>query len=221
MAASLAADRAGAGEFMKWDLSDAEKARIKAAVLEAEKASSAEVVVWAAPVSDRYEGARWRAAVTIMFVISAVLYFCEWRGYLPWEFFLPLQSVAVGVGYALGCWPPLMRLFLRKEETKEETHQRALEIFQAFLNEHKAWEHPVFFAFASVLEHRWEILASAPLASKISPEDLVGLGKDFPRHAREQGVAHALEMLVKNAVPLLAQAAPPTGTRHSLPDTSL
>ena len=147
-------------------LTEAEKARVTEAVIEAERRTSGEIVTLVVRASDDYAGARWRIAVAFTLIGLGVM-----AALLPAlaPTLLLLASIPLlGVGHLLAVWRPLLRLALEKREVIQEVRQKAHEAF-VDLNVHATRDRTGVLIMVSMLEHRIEILADTGIHTSAPP----------------------------------------------------
>ena len=146
------------------NISRADRDRIAAAVLAAEQHTTGEIVPMIVARSDDYPGARWRLALVSGLMCGFLTYY--FLGDRDPAWILWAQIPGLYLGYWLGNFSPVLRLFLERDRVEQEVHQRALEAFFA-LNLHATAERTAILVMASVLEHRVEILADSGINAKV------------------------------------------------------
>jgi len=146
------------------NISRADRDRIAAAVLAAEQHTTGEIVPMIVARSDDYPGARWRLALVSGLMCGFLTYY--FLGDQDPAWILWAQIPGLYLGYWLGNFGPVLRLFLERDRVEQEVHQRALEAFFA-LNLHATAERTAILVMASVLEHRVEILADSGINAKV------------------------------------------------------
>jgi putative membrane protein len=164
----------------------ADHARVTAAVAKAEETSDGEIVTIVAPRSDAYHDVGLHYAVLAMLLVPAVLavlpqgwidwatgLFLGWnaslaRGAVMAFLFVKLASVFLIVRFALA-WMPL-RMALTPGRTKSRrVRRRAIEMFRASA-EHRTKGRVGILLYVSLLEHRAEIVADEAIHSKVEPD---------------------------------------------------
>jgi putative membrane protein len=145
-------------------MTEADRDRIAAAVLEAEKLTTGEIVPMIVARSDDYPGARWRLAITCALLCGFITYY--FLGDIDPAWILWAQIPGLYLGYALGNIGAVLRLFMETDRVEQEVHQRALEAFFS-LDLHATAERTGILVMASLLEHRVEILADSGINAKV------------------------------------------------------
>lgn len=146
------------------NLTQADRDRIAAAVLEAEKLTTGEIVPMIVAQSDDYPGARWRLAIVTALLFGFITYF--FLGDFDPAWILWAQLPGLYVGYGLGNFGSVLRPFLESSRVEQEVHQRALEAFFS-LDLHATADRTGILVMASLLEHRVEILADTGINAKV------------------------------------------------------
>jgi putative membrane protein len=173
-------------------LTEAERARIDAAVEEAERETSGEIVPVVVRASDDYPGARWRLAVVFTFLVAGVGLAAGVE--LLW--LLVAQLPALLLGHALAALPPILRLALSAREVEEEVRQRALQAFME-LGLQNTRDRTGVLVFVSLLEHRIEVVADRGIDEHAPKEFWVGvvarLGVRLKHGELTEGVTEAVQ----------------------------
>jgi putative membrane protein len=144
--------------------------RIAAAVREAEGRSTGQIVAVVVERSDDYPEARMRGALYGAALAAAAA--------LAIDHFVPLHLVeavagaaaAAGLGALLARWDPLERLLARGPRMAAAVHERALRAFHEHDLHHTAQGTGVL-VFASLLEHRAEVLGDHGIDARMEEED--------------------------------------------------
>ncbi|HEY0043649.1 MAG TPA: hypothetical protein VGB62_03775 [Allosphingosinicella sp.] len=206
-------------------MSEADHARVSAAVAEAERSSDGEIVTIVAPRSDAYHDVGLHYAVLGM-VLVPVLWalvpqstvdwalgrFLGWnetaaRGLLMTLLFVKLAAMFLIIRYALAYMP--LRLALTPGGTKtRRVRRRAIELFRVAA-ENKTEGRTGILLYLSLAEHRAEIVADAAIHSKVEPdvwgEAMAVLIENVKAGRAGEGMALAVEKI--GAV--LAEHLPP------------
>lgn len=147
-------------------LKQKDREMIRAAVEQAEKKTSGEIVPVVAGSSGDYRVHAYKLGVIGLVLFSLL----SWRAYYDLPFFWSLEKtflLQIGgflLGFALGLLPPVLRLLARKS-MQEEVHERAtVEFFHLGLTETKA--RTGVLVYVSLLEHRVEIIADKGIHEK-------------------------------------------------------
>ena len=216
-------------------MSEADHARVTAAVAAAERESDGEIVTIVAPRSDAYHDVGLHYAVLGMVLVPALLAFLpqstvDWglglflgwnetlaRGALMTGLFVVLTVVFLIVRYILA-WMPL-RMALTPGATKtRRVRRRAVELFKVAA-ENRTKGRTGVLLYLSLLEHRAEIVADHAIHSRVQPDvwgDAMAVLIDHVKAGRTgEGMALAVEKIGE----VLAQCLPPTlDNPNELPD---
>jgi putative membrane protein len=181
---------------------DAELARIRAAVDEAETATAGEIVPYVVARSGGYEVALWRGAALGAVLASAVALVAGalndgwglgWLYAAEGALLVALTGALVGAAVALA--PPVRRALAGTRRLDEHAARRAA---QAFVEEEvfSTRDRTGILLFVSLLEHRILVLGDAGINAKVAPEEwaeVVVLVRDgIRRGALADGLAAAV-----------------------------
>lgn len=142
--------------------------QMSAAVKEAEKFTSGEIVPVFSPRSSDYSRVSYYLAVFGFCISSIILYFFHsWYPFLmEMSAVIALQVAGLFLGHSLGKIPLLIRLLTKKSEFAKKVHERAMiEFFQLGLQETK--HRTGVLIYVSFLERRVEILADKGIHEKL------------------------------------------------------
>jgi len=197
--------------------SDQDRRRIEAAVGEAERSTSGEIVPVVATVSGRYDRAEDLVGLLLGLAALAVVWgFFQGVSHIPWtESHIPrlgllpvILIVAVGfiLGAALATRFPLLRLpLIPRREMREEVERRALEAFQRHRLRATAGGTGVLI-YVSLYERMVRVVGEDAIASRLGPQhwaaicDLVVAGMKRGRAVEglEQGILKTGELLARH-----------------------
>jgi putative membrane protein len=153
--------------------------KIAAAVHEAEKVTSGEIVPFVVGQSDTYETAEWRAGVLAgLFAFVAMTYLRYATG--DWSRYDPLMTggatlcAAGGAMLAIRFLPSAKRLFAGRHLMTRRVEQRAAE---AFISEEVFATHKRtgILIFLSMMERRVLVLGDSGIHSKVRQDDWQGI----------------------------------------------
>lgn len=167
-------------------LTDADRARVAAAVTEAERHTAGEIVTIVARRSDKYHDVALHWAVLAMLLVLALLAFrpgvAVWLHGLvadPWEgapapgglftvalVLLAVTFLAVRVAFA---WMPLRLAVTPARTAARRVHARALALFRATA-ETRTRDATGVLLYLSLDEHRAEIIADAAIHARVAPQ---------------------------------------------------
>ena len=201
-----------------------EREKIDAAVREAERVTSGEIVPYVVGQSDHYETAEWRAgflAWFVAFIAMALLpgFRGEWTRFDPVAI-APLTLLAGGAGMlAVRLSSPLKRMFAGSHLIARRVEQRAAE---AFISE-EVFATPKrtgILIFLSLLERRVLVMGDAGINSKVAADDWHGIirlmveaiGAGKPADGLVEGIRQCGTLLSRHGI----NRAP--GERDELPD---
>ena len=163
-------------------LTEADLARIEAAVGAAEQRTAGEIVPYVVRHSGRYDVAAWRAASAGALLAAAATLgisalYDGWG--LTWLYstWAVVLATALGgtAGALAGAFVPAVRRLLAGPGLLAETvHRRASE---AFLDEEvfNTRDRTGILLFVSLFEHRIEVLGDAGINAKVEPDEWVGV----------------------------------------------
>lgn len=189
---------------MKHLISEADEARIREAVRQAEQRTAGEIVPVVVPQSARYDVAVWRAA-SITAVAALALTLAVYLLYDGWGLrwlhegwgVVLVTLVAGSTGALLAAYvPPVKRLFAGSAYMARRVHQRAM---QAFVEEEVfgTRDRTGILLFISLLEHRIEVLGDTGISAVVDPDEwgeIVVLVRDGIRSGRPaEGIVQAVE----------------------------
>lgn len=153
--------------------SDDERARIAAAIDEAEAQSGAEIVPYVAVRSDAYPAVRWRGGVLAALLATGALALLriapppELASYLTVDLFLAAVPLTGLLGaFAAGTLPTFIRILTPPAERNRAVERRAM---QAFFEEEvfDTRDRTGILLFVSLLEHRIEVLADTGIDRQV------------------------------------------------------
>ncbi|MEH3159659.1 MAG: hypothetical protein PGN08_12460 [Sphingomonas taxi] len=167
-------------------LTDADRARVAAAVTEAERHTAGEIVTIVARRSDKYHDVALHWAVLAMLLVLALLAFrpevAVWLHGLvadPWEgapapgglftvalVLLAVTFLVVRVAFA---WMPLRLAVTPARTAARRVHTRALALFRATA-EARTRDATGVLLYLSLDEHRAEIIADAAIHARVAPQ---------------------------------------------------
>ncbi len=201
---------------MKPLFNDEEKDRIRAAVADAEKMTSGEIVPYIVNRSGEYAIAYWRGAMigSLVFLAIALFIFQFYTGWsLGWLYQgwgTALLTVIGGlIGALLAILPDVRRLLAGRFELALRVHHRAVSAFieeEVFLTE----ERTGILLFVSLFEHRVEVLGDEGINRKVSSDDWIhvieavtkGIKTKTLAAGMVQGIALCGELLERKGVEL-------------------
>ena len=217
-------------------LSQAEHARVSAAVAEAERRTSGEIAVVVAEDSDRYHDAVLHWAILAMFLALAALAllpaetFHSWLSLLSgWQtktashrlilagLFLLLGSLFLAVRYAVGLTRLRYRLVPAATKTRR-VRRRAIGHFRVGTERRTAGRTGVLI-YVSLAEHRAEIVADAAIHGKVPPEAWGAAMTALIGHVKADRTADGLVEAIGQVGALLAAHFPPSEANpNEVPD---
>jgi putative membrane protein len=153
--------------------------RISAAVVEAERKTSGEIVPFVVDQSDDYEEAEWRlgalTGVLLVGVLAAVYLFTP--AWLPWNFAEWLLVILAGFGLGMAAARfllPVRRAFAGRRMIERRVGQRAA---QAFIAEEvfNTRDRTGILLFVSLLERRVIVLGDSGINAKVQQGEWQGV----------------------------------------------
>ncbi len=191
-------------------LSEADLARVEAAVGAAEKRTAGEIVPYIVRRSGRYDVAAWRAAaVGALLVMAATLgistLYDGWG--MSWLYSTWAVALAAGVGGTVGALlgafvPGVRRLLAGPDLLAETVHRRAAE---AFLDEEvfATRDRTGILLFVSLFEHRIEVMGDAGIDAKVEQAEWEGVVDRIRTGIRSRDLAGGLVAAVEMCGDLL------------------
>ena len=141
---------------------------IEQAIAEAEKKTSGEIVVLAAPASDGYGWVRWAwiAGGLLLGTIGVVI--ASASGHWPLAFWKLLEAQALGAaaGLVLSALDPVVRMTVPRRVAAHRVHRECLANFTA-AGLHETRERNGVLLYLSELERRVQILADRGIHGKV------------------------------------------------------
>lgn len=175
----------------------ADRLRIEAAVYEAERDTSGEIVVVVAQASDAYASAVWRLGVLL--AVTAFLCLASFLPDAPILAFLGVQGVGLLLGHALGRVEAIRRRLVPQRLQEARVQERALRAF-AENGLRRTRGRTGVLLFVSLLEHRVRVLADEGVDRVLDPneswQEVVDLTTSGLREGRAtEGLVSAVETL--------------------------
>jgi putative membrane protein len=183
------------------------RARLEAAVAEAERATGGEIVVAVVRACDEYAGAAWGlgAALAALAFLALGLFAPP----LPWIAYLAAQAAALGAGHALARIDGLLRLLLPAERVEREVAERAARCF-AEQGLTRTRGRTGILLFVTVLERRVVVLADEGIDRALDPGESWQAVVDLAVGGLRRGAAaQGLEAAVRRCGEILARHLPP------------
>lgn len=191
-------------------LSEADLARVEAAVGSAERRTAGEIVPLIVRHSDDYDAAVWRAAAagalvgTAIELAVAALYDGWGLSWVTSSWALAGASVAGGIAGALltAFVPALRRLFAGPQDLARAVHRRAA---QAFLDEEvfDTRDRTGILLFVSLFEHRIEVVGDSGINAKVETSEWVEVVDRVRAGIRQKDLAGGLVAAVEMCGDLL------------------
>jgi putative membrane protein len=190
------------------DLVDAEaRARLEAAVREAERSTGGEIVVAVVRASDAYASTGWWFGASL--AALAFLALGLFAPPLPWIAYLAAQTAALALGLALARVDGVRRLCLRPEGVDLRDEERALRCF-AEQGLTRTRGRTGILIFATLLERRVVVLADEGIDRALDPDESWQAVVDFAVDGMRRGAAaQGLEAAVRRCGAILARHLPP------------
>lgn len=216
-------------------LSEADHARVTAAVAEAESRTAGEIVTVVAERSDGYSDVAlaWSAfaAFTVLVVLAIFPDFWLWlvdraldnwaHEWTPHEVLTLAASAAIVKFLAvwlLQLWPPLKFWLVLPNIKTQRTLERAVSLFKVGA-ERRTHGRTGILIYLSMREHRAEILADEAIASKVPPEIWGDAMAALLVHVREGRLADGMIAAVEQVGAVLAEHFPrDENDTNELPD---
>lgn len=198
-------------------LDDAAQAAVRAALTEAERRTTGEIIATVVERSDRHPAGCWLAAVVTLLAGTALL-----EGWLPWSHPVWLLCCQIGLG-ALGyllaaSLPDVQRLFVSDARATEVADEQA---FQEFFRQglHKTSGATGVLIFTSLFERRVVVLADEGIAKNLPDDFWQEVDDAILAGIRDGSLREGLIAGIGKAGEALAEHAPwQAGDRDELPD---
>jgi putative membrane protein len=205
-------------------LSEADHARVSAAVAEAESRTAGEIVTVVADRSDGYSDVAlaWSAIVafTALIVLALVPDFYLWlvdrvldnwqHEWTPREIFTLAAVVAIGkfLGmWLIQLWPPLKFWLVLPPIRTRRTLERAVALFKVGA-ERRTHGRTGILIYLSMREHRAQIIADEAIAAKVAPETWGEAMATMLAHIGDGRVADGMIAAVEQVGAVLAEHFP-------------
>jgi putative membrane protein len=191
-----------------------EYATIAAAIREAEKRTSGQIVcVLARACSDySYVAVIW-AAFLALFAPWPLIAATEWS---VQRIFL-LQLAVFVVAVLVLAWPPLRMALIPRSVARARAHRAAIEQFH-LRGLTRTRNRMGVMIFVSLAERYARIVADEGIASKVPQAEWQSTVDTLTSHMREGHIVPAFVIAIERCGAVLATHAPPDGAADSLPD---
>jgi putative membrane protein len=187
---------------------------VAAAIREAEKKTSGQIVCVLAHASSRY------VHIPILWAIALALF-------VPWPLidFTPLSVqriflIQLGVFIVAGLifsWMPLRLLLVPRALQRSRAHRAAIEQFVIRSISHTRNRTGILI-FVSLAEHYARIIADEGIAAKVPAAEWQAAVDALIAHMRDNRIAAGFAAAVAQCGEVLARHAPPDGSPNELPD---
>ncbi len=203
------------------EISSADRARVTAAIAEAEQNTSGEIVVIAAKQSDDYVHVPLHlaagVALAVPFILPWLSYLFPWSTLpLGWVFIIQLIAfIVIALLFSLDplCYWITPRALMRKYAARNAAFQ-----FLA-INTHGTIGRSGILLFVSLLERHVEVVGDTEIAVRVSQEEWQAIIDEMMPHLRDERIADALVIGIERCGALLAQHFPPGSVNtNELPD---
>ena len=190
-------------------LDEAQRARLAAAIREAELATGGEIVVAIARACDEYGSAGWRLGVLLaaLALLGAGLFAPP----LPWIAYLAVQAAALGLGHALARVDAVRRALLEPSLVEARVAERARRAFA----EHgltRTRGRTGILIFVALFERRVVVLADEGIHRALGPNESWTEVVERATSGLHSGVAAVgLESAVRRCGEILARHLPAAG----------
>ncbi len=185
-----------------------EQEKIAAAVREAEKVTSGEIVPYVVGQSDHYEVAEWRGGATAGIIAFTAMSLArtargDWGGFDP-AFTGLVTLLAAGAAMLLArFFPPMRRLFAGRHLMSRRVEQRAAEAFireEVFATPKRTG----ILIFLSMLERRVLVVGDSGIHKSVKQEEWDGIIASVVRSIRDGHPADGLVEAIRRSGALLS-----------------
>ncbi len=216
-------------------LTEADRARVSAAVSAAESASAGEIVTILADRSDEYRDVAlaWSALVALLALGALALlpdfylqlydrlsgsWASEWTTARLFGLAAMIAAMKFAGTWLLLLWRPLRLALTPSQVRHHRVHARALTLFRVGA-ERRTTGHTGILIYLSLAEHRAEIIADQAIASRVSPEIWGDALAAMLAHIHDGRMADGLVSAVEQVGAVLAEHFPAAAhDLNELPD---
>ncbi len=205
-------------------LTEADRARVSAAVSAAESASAGEIVTILADRSDEYRDVAlaWSALVALLALGALALlpdfylqlydrltgsWASEWTAARLFGLAAMIAAMKFAGTWLLLLWRPLRLALTPPQVRHHRVHARALTLFRVGA-ERRTTGHTGILIYLSLAEHRAEIIADQAIASRVSPEIWGDALAAMLAHIHDGRMADGLVSAVEQVGAVLAEHFP-------------
>jgi putative membrane protein len=191
-----------------------EHAAISAAIHEAEKRTSGQIVCVLAHASSAYSTIPivWSAFVAL-FAPWPMIYLTQWSVQRIF-----LIQIVIFMVVALVCsWMPLRMTLVPRAVRRARAHRAAIEQFQV-RGLTRTRNRTGVLIFVSLAEHYARIVADDGIAAKVTQAEWQSAVDALTGHMREGRISPAFITAIERCGAVLATHAPPDGAANELPD---
>ena len=195
-------------------ISPSDHARITAAIREAESRTAGEIVCVLARGASGYTqvSALWAAGVALA-VPWPLLALTAWSAQ---RVFL-LQIVVFAVALLVLSWEPVRMRLVPRPVQRARAHREALQQFHA-RGLARTESRCGVLVFVSLTERYARVIADEGLAGRVGKEDWQAVVDILTAHMRRAAIADGFVAAIERCGTILADKAPPDGSRDELPD---
>lgn len=187
---------------------------VAAAIREAEKRTSGQIVCVLAQASSAYAHIPilWSSVLALL-TPWPLIYFTQWS---VQRIFLLQVIVFLVAGIAFS-WMPLRLLLVPRALQRARAHRAALEQFVLRRISHTRNRNGVLI-FVSLAEHYVRIIADEGIAQKVQSSQWEPAIEALTEHLRNGQIAAGFIAAIERCGTVLAEYAPPDGSANELPD---
>jgi putative membrane protein len=187
---------------------------VAAAIREAEKRTSGQIVCVLAQASSAYAHMPilWSSVLALL-TPWPLIYFTQWS---VQRIFLLQVIVFLVAGIAFS-WMPLRLLLVPRALQRARAHRAALEQFVLRRISHTRNRNGVLI-FVSLAEHYVRIIADEGIAQKVQSSEWEAAIEALTEHLRNGQIAAGFIAAIERCGTVLAEYAPPDGSANELPD---
>jgi putative membrane protein len=187
---------------------------VAAAIREAEKQTSGQIVCVLAQASSAYAHIPilWSSVLALL-TPWPLIYFTQWS---VQRIFLLQVIVFLVAGIAFS-WMPLRLLLVPRALQRARAHRAALEQFVLRRISHTRNRNGVLI-FVSLAEHYVRIIADEGIAQKVQSSEWEAAIEALTEHLRNGQIAAGFIAAIERCGTVLAEYAPPDGSANELPD---
>jgi putative membrane protein len=182
------------------------KQQIKELVTEIETKTECEIVPMIIKSSNRYIQANFLSAIIFSILLSIGLYLSPLNFINP-VYYIWIQIIGLVIGFMLGEFPLIKRIFIAKRDIKYEVDLRASEAFLHY-NLHLTEKHNGVLVFISLFERKIKIICDKTVKDQIDQKIWNEIIDEFIDESKHHTIKEALVVTLTHIGSLLENKFP-------------